>query len=140
MEKAFNSSLQKREKRRLSRGGYFTYVWMGSKGSIRIRSTPTPYRVHAYILSGEGEWGDTRTRKVCPQTLRAPTCIKMSLRQKKIGGCRRMDLQKMCRLSGLVSLDKHHVGCFVSETCRRSGGPSPTTAMINPRRLVSFRR
>ena len=138
MEKAFNSSLQKREKRRLSRGGYFTYVWMGSKGSIRIRSTPTPYRVHAYILSGEGEWGDTRTRKVCPQTLRAPTCIKMSLRQKKSAAVEGWICKKCVDYLGWTR--KHHVGCYVSETCRRSGGPSPTTAMINPRRLVSFRR
>ena len=108
MEKAFNSSLQKREKRRLSlshvEDTLHTFGW-ALKGPSEYAAPP--HRVQAYILSGEGEgegegeWGH-ENKKSLPQTLPAPTCIKMSLRQQKIGGCRRMALQKMCRASGLA--------------------------------------
>ena len=93
MEKAFNSSLQKREKRggslSLVEDTLHTFGWglKGPGGSIRICSSSSPHLgLHAYILSGEGlrngEWGHENKTSL-PKLFPAPTCIKMSLRQKK---------------------------------------------------------
>ena len=95
MEKAFNSSLQKREKRggslylSLVEDTLHTFGWglKGPGGSNRICSSSSPHLgLHAYILSGEGlwdrEWGHENKTSL-PKLFPAPTCIKMSLRQKK---------------------------------------------------------
>ena len=95
MEKAFNSSLQKREKRggslylSLVEDTLHTFGWglKGPGGSNRICSSSSPHLgLHAYILSGEGlwdrEWGHENKTSL-PKLFPALTCIKMSLRQKK---------------------------------------------------------
>ena len=72
MEKAFNSSLQKREKRggslSLVEDTLHTFGWglKGPGGSNRICSSSSPHLgLHAYILSGEGlrEGGGVGTRE-----------------------------------------------------------------------------